>query len=171
MDHHHSKNSLHSKTHRADLITAEHAEIKTVLNDFAEAIRNGDIDEIMSFYSEDLTAFDVMPPLRFEGIEQYRRIAWKDCFTDTFTFPVHYEWNETKIEVAGNLAIAYGLIHMRGKFRGGDEMEAWLRNTTCFKRADGNWLITHEHNSAPANFDGKVLMNLPPDRSNHDFRA
>lgn len=174
MDHQHLKHSktiAHAKAHHSESLSAEQSEIKDVLDDFAEAIRNGDLDEIISFYSEDLTAFDMMPPLRFEGVEKYRRIAWKECFTDAFTFPVHYEWNEMKIEVQGDLAIAYGLIHMKGKFKGGDEMEAWLRNTTCFKQVDANWLISHEHNSAPSSMDGKVLMNLPPDKSMHEFKS
>ena len=39
----------------------------------------------------------------------------------------------------------------------------WVRTTVCFRKIDGTWLITHEHNSVPFNPEtGKASLDLAP---------
>ncbi len=164
-----SKSGENLKRGSMPVPTAEELEVKRFLNDFAKSIRAGEIDEIMSFYARDLTAFDMMPPLKFEGLGGYRRVAWEECFTEVMDFPITYEWVDQKITVRDDLAFAHSLIHMTGSTKKeGKKMEAWLRSTIGLQLGSKGWLIFHEHNSAPSDKDsGQVLMNLKPYESAH----
>jgi ketosteroid isomerase-like protein len=46
----------------------------------------------------------------------------------------------------------------------GEEVELWFRVTACFRRDEGQWRITHMHNSVPFAMDGsaKALIDLKP---------
>lgn len=164
-----SKSGENLKRGAMPVPTAEELEVKRFLNDLAKAIRAGEIEEIMSFYSRDVTAFDMMPPLKFEGTGEYRRVAWEECFTDVFAFPITYEFVDQKILVKDDLAFAHSLIHMTGSTKKeGQKMEAWLRSTIGLQLGPKGWLIVHEHNSAPSDKEsGQVLMNLKPYESAH----
>ena len=145
------------------------AELRQVLEAFSEAIRQGHLDEIMSFYSDDLTAFDLVPPLAFTNKSRYQSEAWEDCFTSVFNFPVTYDVSDLRVMTSGDLAIVHRFIHMMGKSKEtGEQMECWFRSTLTFKNEDDEWLIVHEHNSVPMDKEsGEGLMNLPPERPIH----
>lgn len=142
-------------------------DVATFLENFAETIRNGNIDKIMSFYSKDIVAFDMMPPLSFNNFEKYKR-NWEVSFTEFFTFPVNFTFEQQKIDVSGDLAIVRSFIHMSGDSIHGENMESWLRSTIELKRIDGRWLITHEHNSVPLDEETmKGIMTLSPGGDEH----
>ena len=139
------------------------AAIRAYLNEFATAIRSGDSARIMSFYAEDIVAFDMMPPLEFKSKSAYQKEAWEDCFTRFFEFPVDFEYHDLRVHADGDVAFAHSLVHMKGRAKSGETMESWLRNTTCLQRMDGHWQITHEHNSVPLDkATGNGLMDLAP---------
>lgn len=162
MDTQHSE-TIPTKKTKADIQSGAEAEVKRAFANFTQAIRAGHLEDIMSFYSPDVVAFDMMPPLRFHGIEGYQKTAWKECFTDVFSFPIQYDWKEQELTLRDDVAIFHGLIHMSGEFKeSGKTNEAWLRNTTVLMKEGERWFIVHEHNSAPCDFNGRVMMNLPP---------
>jgi ketosteroid isomerase-like protein len=53
---------------------------------------------------------------------------------------------------------------MTGTKIDGEKVELWFRATACFRRDDGQWRITHMHNSVPFAMDGsdKALLDLKP---------
>jgi ketosteroid isomerase-like protein len=138
-------------------------EIQQFLQDFAATIRSGDIDKIMSFYADDIVAYDMIPPLDFRGVETYRK-SWEECFTSYFQFPVIYDYRDQKIFSSGDYAFCHSLVHMTGKAKkDGKEVECWTRNTVGLKKFGKNWKIIHEHNSVPLEAEtGIGLMNLKP---------
>ncbi|MBC7427762.1 MAG: nuclear transport factor 2 family protein [Bacteriovorax sp.] len=145
----------------------EENDVAETLNNFSEAIRNGNLNKIMSFYSEDIRAFDMMPPLEFNNKAVYQKRAWEDCFTKVFSFPVNYSYLHPKIELSGNIAFVYSLIHMSGDMiKGQKNVDTWLRNTTCLKKFGGQWLIIHEHMSVPVDNNMQAMMTLSPDGGN-----
>jgi ketosteroid isomerase-like protein len=83
---------------------------------------------------------------------------------ETWESPIVSEPHDLAIEVGGDLACAYGLQHMSGKKKGGEEVDLWFRATACFRREAGRWRITHMHNSVPFAMDGsdKALLDLKP---------
>jgi ketosteroid isomerase-like protein len=45
----------------------------------------------------------------------------------------------------------------------GQKSDFWLRWTACYRKANGKWLITHEHVSVPVDMEsGKALLDLKP---------
>ena len=137
-------------------------EVYQTLENFAEAIRIGNIEHIMSFYSDDVVAYDMMPPLEFTGKDNYQK-SWEDCFSNQFKFPIHFDYEKQKISIEGNVAFTHALVHMIGEPQFGEnKLEMWMRNTTCLKKFGDKWLITHEHNSIPVDSELKGLANLHP---------
>lgn len=137
------------------------------LEDFTAAIRAGDLDKIMAFYSDDVVAFDMMPPLRFEDKEKYRETAWQTCFVDAFKFPVEFKYLDSKISVTGDLAFVHSIVEMMGEFKKGGKTHNWLRSTIGLRKIEGQWMIVHEHNSVPIGEDMKALMELNPKSATH----
>jgi ketosteroid isomerase-like protein len=143
-------------------------EIHQFMANYAEAVRNGNIEEILTYYSDDVEAFDCPPPLIYHGIREYED-TWKHYYSSEFEFPVMYEFIDEKIFVNGPLASFYCLVHMKGTFKESKkETAAWLRLTCILEKTKGYWQIVHDHVSVPVDNQGKALMNLDPqDHSHH----
>lgn len=148
--------------------TYQRDEVYQTLESFAEAIREGDLEHIMSFYSDDIIAYDMMPPLEFSGKDKYKK-SWQEYFINYFKFPVNFDYEKQKFTIEGDVAFTHALIHMSGEPKNGEEekMDMWMRNTTCLKKDGDKWLITHEHNSIPIDKEMKGLANLHPENLLH----
>lgn len=146
--------------------TVAEGEVRQLLEEFADSIRSGKIEDIMSFYDPSLVAFDVAPPLRFTSANDYRK-NWETLFTTAMQFPVTYEWSEEKLIASGDVAVFHSIVHTAGKLlhpmeNGESQMDCWGRYTCCLKKSNNRWRIIHEHFSVPVAEDGKGLMNLKP---------
>lgn len=147
--------------------TYQRDEVYQTLESFAEAIREGDIKHIMSFYSDDIIAYDMMPPLEFAGIDKYQK-SWQEFFINYFKFPVHFDYEKQKFSIDGNVAFTHALVHMSGEPQNGEKkVDMWMRNTTCLKKIGDKWLITHEHNSLPLDMEMKGMPDLHPENLLH----
>ncbi len=142
---------------------SEEAQIKQMLDSFAEAIEAKDIDRIMSFYSPDIVAFDMMAPLKHTGIRAWRKVwqAALPMMEGTMTS----EMLDLNIDIGGDVAVCQALLNV--KLQGNRQSyDTWMRWTAGLHRTDGVWLITHEHTSVPADMQtGRAMMNLQPDSS------
>ena len=139
------------------------SQIRDIMKRYARAVSQGDLDDIFSFYAEDVVAFDCPPPLKISGKEEYEKI-WDQYFISEFIFPVTYDLQDEKVFVTDSLAFFHGLIHMQGTFkRSNQPTESWLRVTCGFKKTGDEWKIVHEHVSVPVGQDMVALMNLAPD--------
>ena len=137
-------------------------EVHQTLENFAIAVSEGDVDQIMSFYSEDIIAYDMMPPLEFVGKDNYQK-SWQECFSKRFKFPIEFNYEKQKIYIEGDVCFTHALVHMAGEPETGEEkLVMWMRNTTCLKKIGKKWLIIHEHNSIPIDNELKGLANLHP---------
>jgi ketosteroid isomerase-like protein len=56
--------------------------------------------------------------------------------------PLGYEIRDLTITVGDGVAFGHGLIRISSTLQNGNRTERWLRSTTCFRKIDGNWLIT-----------------------------
>jgi PhnB protein len=138
-------------------------QIRSVLRDFTEALRNRDAAAAIAPLADDAVTFDLAPPLR-QGPEATHDPAQLEEWFATWESPIASEPRDLTIEVSGDLAYAYTLQHMTGKKKGGDEVDLWFRATACFRREADGWRITHMHNSVPFAMDGtdKALLDLKP---------
>jgi ketosteroid isomerase-like protein len=55
------------------------AVIRRRVEGLAKAVREKDLDGVMSFYASNIVSFDIGPPLRYGGTDDKRR-AWQDVF-------------------------------------------------------------------------------------------
>jgi ketosteroid isomerase-like protein len=141
------------------------SQIKSLLDELHAAIIDRNVDEIMTFYSPDIIAFDVMGPLEYVGWANYKK-TWEESFKEmgAATADSGYDTHQLKITASDEIAFCYGLNHCYGTMKDGKKMDMWMRSTQCLKKISGKWLITHEQFSVPVDFEsGKALMDLRPD--------
>jgi len=128
---------------------------------WAEALRKGDIDAILSLYAPDIVSFDIVASLRYAGADNKRR-AWEKALAG-YDGPIGYEVHELEVMAQGDLAFVHSLNRVSGTLGSGHASVVWMRWTSCFRQIDGVWLIVHDHASVPADFeDGRALMDLTP---------
>jgi len=139
----------------------EERNIRQLFDDFTNAMRSMDIERIMSYYAPDVVAFDMMPPLRFTGKDQYRK-SWEMGFS-MMQGPWTFEQRDLNIQVSGELAVCHALNHAAGKLKDGNSMDSWMRWTCSLRKIKGKWQIVHEHNSVPIEMEtDKAMWKLKP---------
>lgn len=122
-------------------------QIRKLLEQWAYTTRMGLQDEVLANHAPDVVIFDVLPPLKYDGADAYRK-SWDEWQPET-DGPGQFDLHELKITTGNDVAFAYGLIHCGGTTPDGKKFEDWVRATICFCKKDGNWLVTHQHISMP----------------------
>jgi len=142
--------------------TVDEAEIRAQIDKLAEAIRGADLEGVKPRYAPDVVSFDVGPQLQDVGAEAKWK-NWTAVFT-LFQRPIGVEMRDITITVGGDVAFGHSFNRLSGTLKDGTKSGGfWVRATYCFRKIDGNWLIVHDHASAP--FDpgsGKALLSLEP---------
>ncbi len=95
----------------------------------------------------DLVFFDVAPPLKYKGWQEY-----EDGFRKTAT-----EWKSLKLSLgpdfkaykSGNFAWLTYTLDFEIEPKDGAPMKAQARGTDILEKRGNEWLIIHEHVSAP----------------------
>lgn len=137
--------------------------IREVLAEFTAALHDKDAAGAIAPLAADEVTFDLAAPLAM-GPDETHDPAPLERWFETWQGPIVSESRDLKIAVGGDVAYAYGLQHLTGKKKDGEDVDVWFRATACFRRDDGRWRITHMHNSVPFAMDGsnKALLNLKP---------
>jgi len=128
--------------------TSPEASVREHLETLAQAIRAKDVDALMTHYAPDIVAFDVMPPLAVQGAADYRK-NFERWFA-SMQGPIDYEMNDLRISLSESHAFCHFLGHVKGARAGGEKLDYSVRVTTCLQKANGQWLVGHEHVSMPA---------------------
>jgi uncharacterized protein (TIGR02246 family) len=139
----------------------DEVDIRQRIDKLAQAIRDHDLDGVMSMYAPDVVSFDVQPPLRHVGAEAKRK-NWAEAFS-MFQRPLGYEIRDLAIAVGHDVAFAHSLNRISGTLKQGATAAHWVRATTCFRKIDGTWLIAHDQVSVPADLGaGRAFLDLEP---------
>lgn len=141
-------------------VALSEAEIRTELEDWADAVRAKDVERIFAHYAPDIVAFDAIAQLQFKGADAYRK-HWETCMT-MCTGPMIFELHELQITAGDELAFAHGLNRCGGTGPDGKEMSGWMRMTACFRKQHGKWQVVHEHFSAPFDPQSDKALWLEP---------
>jgi ketosteroid isomerase-like protein len=120
-----------------------HARIETL----AEAIRNKNLDQVMSHYAPDVVVFDLMPPLDVHGVAAYRR-NFERWFA-SMAGRINYEMLDLDISAGDTHAFCHCLSHVIGARAGGGRADYWVRVSSGWRKVHGQWLVAHEHISMP----------------------
>jgi ketosteroid isomerase-like protein len=149
-----------------DMTTTERTDegkIRVLLGEFTDAIRNKDAAAASALYADDIVVYDLAPPLCIEGPELHDPARIQEWF-DSWATPIESKPHRLTIRVGGDIGFAFALQHMTGKKNDGEAVDLWFRATACFIRRNGDWKITHMHNSVPFSMDGseRALTDLKP---------
>jgi ketosteroid isomerase-like protein len=121
--------------------------LRNRIEEIAQAIRDKDLDRLMSFYDLDVEVFDVRSSLNLLGAGAYRNNL--EHWFDSFEGPIAYEVHSVRVVPGDPAAFCHYLGLVTGARPAGRRSGYWVRGTTCFERRDGQWLVTHEHISLP----------------------
>ena len=124
------------------------AQIRTLIEKWAEAVHIGDLDGVLADHATDIVMFDVPPPEDgVRGIQAYRE-----------TWPGFFEWQRegavfeiVSLDViAGeDVAYAYALLRCGTPEELASDPDNRLRLTVGLRKQDGRWVVAHEHHSFP----------------------
>jgi ketosteroid isomerase-like protein len=125
----------------------EDTSLRDRLESLAQAIRDKDVDAIMAHYAPDVVVFDVLPPPDTKGSANYRKNF--ERWFETMPGPIAYEMSDLHISQSESHAFCHFQSHVKGTKPSGEKTEYSVRVTTCLQKANGQWLVAHEHVSVP----------------------
>jgi ketosteroid isomerase-like protein len=138
---HFASNSPESSAEGNDMGDAPNAnetEIRSLVEDWARAVRERDMDGIVAFHTDDILMFDVPPQLQSKGIEAYEE-CWARFFAYSPGGEGSFDLSELEITASDTVAFCHALVNVSG---------IQVRLTMGLRKMYGYWLIAHEHHSA-----------------------
>src|SRR5216110_3172693 len=102
-------------------------EIRGWIDHWTKAVSAKDVDRVMELYTDDVVAYDVVPPLQYVGKAEYR-VDYQQFFSQYDS--LHVEVRDLHIGTSGDLAYASGLELISGTLRNGQKSNIWLRFTS-----------------------------------------
>jgi ketosteroid isomerase-like protein len=127
-------------------------EIREVLDRQIAGMRKGDVEDLVARFTPDAALYSLAPPLRQADPRDATGLA---AWFATFDGPVDYDITELEIETGGDVAYAHGLARLTATPQGSSEpFTLWFRLTSGLRKVDGEWRVTHEHQSVPFHMDG-----------------
>jgi ketosteroid isomerase-like protein len=138
------------------------APVRALIENWAQAVRDKNIDALMSRRAPDFLLYDLAPPLLHCGADAYREglVEW----FATFRGPVGFEVRDLRITAGEGVAFSTSLNWIGGTRTNGEQTSVWVRTTICFRKQGGEWIALHEHVSVPFYMDGsdKAALDLEP---------
>ena len=110
-------------------VTTAETAVRDAVEELAEAMREMDADRVAACHRPGAVVYDLAPPLA-KTFDRDRQQAW---FAEKGGGSMDYEIRDVEIEVAGDLAVAYGLTRMGD----GATFELWYRSTLVLREIDG----------------------------------
>jgi len=107
-----------------------------------------DLDGLMAPIADDVISYEHEEPLQYVGVQAVREVC-KAGLGASGDGTVTWNVPDLKILVDGDLAVAWGLNHIRLNPADGQVTESWSRGTRIFQRRNGTWLMIHQHVSYP----------------------
>lgn len=142
----------------------EEDKIRQLKENLSKAIREKDAKKANELFEKNGVLFLMAPPLMVKFDEGLEGLNNLENWFSTFENGIGLETKE--LEIASNSDIAYlsSLEHLTGKRTDGSETDIWFRETLGLQKINGEWKITHQHQSFPMYMDGtdKAATDLEP---------
>jgi uncharacterized protein (TIGR02246 family) len=123
-------------------------QIRDLVERWASAAHEGDLDAVLVDHADDIVMFDVPPPqLGARGIAAYRD-----------TWPGFFEWQaqgatfdllELNITAGADVAYAWALLRCGTTQDHAAHPDRRLRLSLGLRKERGRWVVAHEHHSFP----------------------
>ncbi|MBT2507256.1 SgcJ/EcaC family oxidoreductase [Streptomyces sp. ISL-98] len=124
----------------------DEGQIRTLIEQWAEAVHRGDIDAVLADHTDDIVMYDVPPPHDgVRGIGAYRE-----------TWPPFFEWQaqgaafeilSLDVTAGSDVAYAQALLRCGTPKELAERPESRLRLTVGLRKEQGRWVVAHEHHS------------------------
>ncbi|HEV2659839.1 MAG TPA: nuclear transport factor 2 family protein [Ktedonobacteraceae bacterium] len=140
---------------------SDEAQIRMLIENRVKAVHAKDVNGAMESITPDILLFDVVNPLSHRGSDAERKRA-QEWFS-SLQGPIGYEIRDLFIATGDDVAFSHCLNRYSGTTTKGGKLGMWVRVTTCYRKIDGKWMITHEHQSVPFDVEtGKASLDLEP---------
>ena len=127
--------------------TAVEETVRQILERWAEMTRTGKQDQVLANHADDVLIYDVLPPMKYEGAEAYRR-SWDGWQPDS-NGEGQFKLQDLKITAGEDIAFAHAFIQCGGTLPNGKTFSDTVRATFCLERREGAWRVAHQHISKP----------------------
>jgi len=124
--------------------TADETQIRTMIENWAQAVRAQDLERVLAQHADDVLLFDVPLPVQSRGIEAYRE-SW-ELFFESVPSPVVFDLSELSITAGNDVAFAHGMLRCQSE-AGDPPTYLAIRLTVCLQKSAGQWIVVHEHHS------------------------
>jgi ketosteroid isomerase-like protein len=114
---------------------------------WAQAVRERNMNGALANHSKAMVMFDVLPPFELRGIKEYQE-SWERFFAwlgETGGFEV----DNLEVTAGSDVGFCHGTIRCRGG-QASEQEGLSVRLTACLRKIDGEWIVMHEHQSEPA---------------------
>jgi uncharacterized protein (TIGR02246 family) len=124
------------------------SQIRALIERWARAVHEGDMDGVLVDHSDDIVMFDVPPPDDgVRGIAAYRE-----------TWPPFFRWQQgasfeivsLAVTAGDDVAFAHALLRCGTPEELHRNPDNRLRLTIGLRKQAGRWVVTHEHHSFPS---------------------
>jgi uncharacterized protein (TIGR02246 family) len=122
-------------------------QIRKLIEDRVAAVHTKNVNALLSNIAPNVLSFDVLNPLHNSGVDKVRERVEK--WISTYQSAIGYEIRDLNITSGDEVAFCHYLYHVTGTQTSGSKVDMWVRATECFRKIDGQWLVTHEHQSVP----------------------
>jgi uncharacterized protein (TIGR02246 family) len=125
------------------------SEIRSLIENWAAAVRAGNLDAVLAEHSDDIQMFDVPPPNEVRGITAYRD-TWPPFFGWLERGKGAFEIVSLDVTAGNDVAFATALLRCGTEEDLRKDPDNRLRLTIGLRIAGGRWVVAHEHHSFPA---------------------
>jgi ketosteroid isomerase-like protein len=142
--------------------STDEARIRQIVEQKEAATGAQDAEGMVAHYDPEVVQFSLAPPLR-QASADARSVEATRQWLDGLPGKVRLEVRDLDVTVGGDVAFCHSLNRMVSE--GGSEgFSLWFRSTLGLRRIDGDWVITHEHQSTPFDMDGsfRASVDLEP---------
>lgn len=122
-------------------------QIRQLIEEWAAAVRNGDLEGILAHHSDDIVMYDVPKPFESIGMEAYRK-TWDTFFA--YTKPGVFDIRELHVVADENVAFCFATMKCADKSNSVEYVDLDFRLTVGLKKINDQWTIVHEHHSIPS---------------------
>jgi uncharacterized protein (TIGR02246 family) len=123
--------------------TSNEAEVRAVVERWAAAIRNADMDGVLAQHADNVVMFDV--PEEAKGMDAYKK-TWVVFFKHQGKGDA-FDLDELEITAGDEVAFCHSIVMCGGKEK---KDQFPVRLTVGLKKQRGQWVIAHEHHSVVA---------------------
>src|SRR5262245_5031945 len=87
----------------------DEAQIRTLVENWAQAVRAKDMDGALAHHTSDVVMFDVPMPLQFKGLDDYKK-TWEQFFANSRGGPGSFDVTELQITAGETVAYAHAIL-------------------------------------------------------------